>query len=185
MCFLHGMTSSSTTLGRALVFAALAVVPPCRLAAQLEGGPAVGDRAPIVRTTDLDGRTVDLGEWIGKGPVLIEFWATWCGPCQELMPTVDSAHARFGDQVTFLGINVAMNETVPGVRGWVARHQPGFQVLYDSAATAIRAYDIQATSTVIIIGTDGRVAYTGVGAAQDLSRALARLLSTDIPLRSN
>jgi hypothetical protein len=52
-------------------------------------------------------------------------------------------------------------------------------VLYDSAATAIRAYDIQATSTVIIVGRDGRVAYAGVGAGQDLSGILGRLLSTE------
>jgi predicted transcriptional regulator len=75
--------------------------------------------------------------------------------------------------------------TAPGVRASVAQHKPGFQVLYDSAATAIRAYDIQATSTVILIGADGKVAYAGVGAAQDLSRALTRLLATDTPPRSN
>lgn len=180
------MTSLSTKLTGAALLALLALLSPCRLAAQLEeGGPAIGAPAPRVHTTDLDGRTVDLGRWLGKGPVLIEFWATWCTPCAELMPAVDSAHARFGDRVTFLGVNVAMNESVPGVRAWVAQHRPGFQVLYDSSAAAIRAYDIQATSTVIIVGADGRVAYAGVGAAQDISRALARLLSTDTPPRSN
>jgi thiol-disulfide isomerase/thioredoxin len=150
------------------------------LAAQLEeGGPAIGAPAPTAVTTDLDGRPVDLAAWIGKGPVLIEFWATWCVPCQELMPKVDSAYAHFSDRVTFLGVNVAINETVPGVRAWVLRHQPGFHVLYDSAAAAIRAYDIQATSTVIIVGADGKVAYAGVGAEQDLTAALTKLFASD------
>jgi thiol-disulfide isomerase/thioredoxin len=167
-----------------VAFALCAAAPlrPCE--AQLEGGPAIGAPAPQVRTTDLDGREVELGADFGKRPVLIEFWATWCTPCRDLMPRVDSAFARYGDRVTFLGVNVAMNETVTGVRQYIARHPPTFQVLFDSAATAIRAYDIQATSTVIIVGRDGRVAYAGVGAGQDLSGILGRLLSTDTESRS-
>ena len=179
------MTSFPVTLVRAAILVALAVSTSRRLAAQLEGGPVLGAKAPSVSTTDLDGNRVDLGTWIGKRPILIEFWATWCVPCQELMPSVDAAHARFGDRVTFLGVNVAMNETVPGVRAWIVQHRPGFQVLYDSSTSAIRAYDIQATSTVIIVGADGRVVYTGVGAGQDLPTVLARLFPTDTPLRSH
>lgn len=174
------MTSLRTNTVRLALVGLLAHWPTGPLAAQLEeGGPALGAQAPTVVTTDLDGHPVDLARWIGKRPVLIEFWATWCTPCQDLMPKVDSAYARFSDRVTFLGVNVAMNETVPGVRAWVLHHQPGFHVLYDSAAAAIRAYDIQATSTVIIIGADGKVAYAGVGAAQDLTAALTKLLASD------
>lgn len=175
------MTSFTRAFITGTLFGVLCAALPLRpCAAQLEeGGPTIGAPAPMAVTTDLDGRAVDLATWIGKKPVLIEFWATWCVPCQELMPKVDTAFAHFSDRVTFLGVNVAINETVPGVRAWLLRHQPGFHVLYDSAATAIRAYDIQATSTVIIIGADGKVAYAGVGAAQDLSTALNRLFAPD------
>ena len=177
------MTSFFTAFQRASwavsALFALAVYSPPVAVAQLEGGPTIGEPAPKVRTTDLDGHVVDLGNWIGKRPVLLEFWATWCESCAALKPTVDSAIARFGDRVDFIGIDVAFGETVPGVRAWLAEHRPGFQVLYDSAATAIRAYDIQATSSVIIIGADGKVVYTGVGGAQDLSGALTRLFNSD------
>jgi len=166
----------------ALAFSALAVSPA---AAQLEGGPAIGDRAPVVSITDLDGKLFDLGSLIGKRPVLLEFWATWCGPCNALMPSVDAAHARYGQQVAFVGINVSIGETPDGVRTWLAAHKPGFQVLYDSAGAGSRSYDIQATSTIIIIGSDGRVAYTGVGASQDISGVLGRLLAQAPQTRSN
>ena len=136
-------------------------------------------------TTDLDNHIVDLGTWLGKGPVVIEFWATWCVPCQQLMPKVDSAYARFGDRVTFVGINVGLNDSVPAIRAWLEKYRPGFHPLFDSAATAVRAYDVQATSTVFIVGRDGRVAYAGVGAAQELTTALARIVGTDLPPRSN
>ena len=167
-----------------LVLLALLLLPissPRRLDAQLEGGPAVGEKAPVVATTDLDGQRVDLGTWIGHRPVLLEFWATWCESCKALKPMVDSAYARFHDQVEFIGVDVAFNETVPGVRSWLAEHRPGFRVLYDSAATAIRAYDVQATSTVFIIGADGRVTYAGVGGSQELMTPLARVAGTSSP----
>ena len=174
------MTSFPTKLPRVLLVALACAAAPLRpCAAQLEGGPTIGALAPKVRTTDLDGRAVDLGTWIGKRPVLLEFWATWCESCAALKPTMDSAFARFSDRVDFIGIDVAFGETVPGVRAWLAEHRPGFQVIYDSASAAVRAYDIQATSSVIIIDADGRVAYTGVGGVQDLAGALTRLLDND------
>lgn len=179
------MTSHARARAIACCALAFSVFVASPAVAQLEGGPAIGEMAPTVTTTDLDGRPVDLGTWLGKGPVLLEFWATWCVPCHELKPKVDSAFAHYSDRVAFVGINVAMNETVPGIRAWLEQYQPGFHVLYDSAATAIRAYDVQATSTVIIVGRDGRVAYAGVGAAQELSAALARIVGTDPPARSN
>jgi thiol-disulfide isomerase/thioredoxin len=178
------MASLRSVTADALLLAILTVpLRPC--AAQVEGGPVIGDKAPVVSVTDLDGKLVDLGTIIGKRPVLLEFWATWCGPCNELMPRVDSAHAAYGDRVTFVGINVSLGETPDGVRAWLARHKPAFQVLYDSAGTGARAYDIQATSTIVIIGADGRVAYTGVGAAQELSTVLGRVVAAGQSTRSN
>ena len=177
------MTSPRTfTAILGLLLCVTAPLRPC--AAQLEGGPVIGDRAPVVSITDLDGKLVDLGTLVGKRPVLLEFWATWCTPCNELMPRVDSAHARYGDRVAFVGINVSLGETPDGIRGWVARHKPAFQVLYDSAGAGARAYDVQATSTIIIIGADGRVAYAGVGAAQDLFSALGRVVAAGPQTRS-
>ncbi len=178
------MTSlRSVTVTTLLVLCAAAPLRPC--AAQVEGGLAIGDKAPALSITDLDGKLVDLGGLIGKRPVLLEFWATWCGPCNALMPTVDAAHATYGDRVSFVGINVSIGETPDGVRAWLAEHKPAFQVLYDSAGTGSRLYDIQATSTIVVIGADGRVAYTGVGASQDLSGVLGRLLAAGPQTRSN
>ena len=184
------MTSTITAFQRAswvaAALVALALGIPRVAVAQLEGGPVIGGPAPRFTTTDLDGKSVDLGDWIGKRPVFVEFWATWCESCAALKPTVDSVIARFSDRVEFIGIDVAFGETVPGVRAWLAEHRPGFRVLYDSSAAAIRAYDIQATSSVILIDADGKVAYTGVGGTQDLAGALTRLLDTDpSPKRSH
>lgn len=138
-----------------------------------EAGIAVGTRAPAVTVHDLEGAPVDLGRYLGRQPVLLEFWATWCEVCEALLPTVRAAHARFGEQVAFFGVNVTVNQSPARVRKYVAEHAPPFRTLYDDEGAATRAYEAPTTSFIVIIDRAGKVAYTGVGASQDLAAALA------------
>ncbi len=141
------------------------------LAAQ-EAGIAVGSKAPVVTVDDLDGEPVDLGRYIGRKPVLLEFWATWCEVCEALRPRVRAAQQKFGDQVEFFGVNVTVNQTPEKVRRWVAEHRPPYRTLYDAKGTSTRAYEAPTTSYVVIVDRTGKVAYTGTGATQDLDGAL-------------
>lgn len=154
---------------------ALATLLAGGLAAQGESGIAVGARAPVVTVNDLDGKPVNLGQWIGRKPVLIEFWATWCSNCEELLPRFREAHQQFGEAVEFLGVNVTVNQTPERVRRYLAQHQVPFRVLYDDEGTSTRAYVAPATSYVVIIDAAGRVVYTGVGADQQFEPALRRV----------
>jgi len=72
---------------------AVALALPPALRAQDVGLP-IGTRAPAVVVADLDGKSVDLGSYVGKQPVLLEFWATWCPLCKALEPSLTAAHAR-------------------------------------------------------------------------------------------
>src|SRR3954447_23219250 len=101
-----------------------------RLAAQ-EAELQVGNPAPRVIVHDLDGKPVDLGRYIGQKPVLLEFWATWCESCQELLPRMRAAQKQYGSKVEFIGINVAVNESPTGVRRYMDTNDPGFRPLYD------------------------------------------------------
>ena len=148
-----------------------------RLAGAQETGIAVGSRAPAVVVHDLDGAPVHLANYIGRTPILLEFWATWCEVCEALLPRVRAAHDEFGDRVAFFGVNVAVNQTPERVRKYLASHQPPFRTLYDDAGTSIRAYQAPTTSYVVIIDRAGRVAYAGTGAEQDLSGALRAVIS--------
>lgn len=141
-------------------------------AAAQESGLAVGTRAPAVVVRDLDGTAVDLARYIGTKPVLLEFWATWCEVCRALMPTVRAARAEFGDRVEFFGVNVTVNQTRDRVRTYVATEHPPFRTLYDEEGVSTRAYEAPTTSYIVIIDRKGTVAYTGVGADQDLATAL-------------
>jgi peroxiredoxin len=145
-----------------------------RASAQDEG-IAIGAKAPAVVVNDIDGEPVDLGTYLGKQPVLLEFWATWCNVCEELLPRVRAAHDTYGAKVAFFGVNVTVNQTPERVRRWIASHNPPYRTLYDDKGVSTRAYEAPITSYIVIIDATGKVAYTGTGADQDLSSALARV----------
>lgn len=142
-----------------------------------DGGIAVGAVAPNATLETLDGKRVELGTLLGKTPVVLEFWATWCGNCEELEPTFQEVQKKYAGKVRFASIAVAINQSLERVRRWVARHQPGRDVFYDRAGDAAEQYDAPATSYVVIIDATGRVTYTGVGGEQDLEGEIVKALS--------
>ncbi len=155
--------------------AALLVSVAVPLAAQ-ESGIEVGTDAPDAALERLDGTPVALKDLIKGQPVVLEFWATWCGVCKELEPSMEAAQRKYAGRVTFVGVAVSANQSVERVRRYTAEHLGGFTHLYDRRGNAVAAYDVPATSYVVIIGKDGKVAYTGLGEDQDLDAVLARLL---------
>lgn len=160
------------TLVAALVFAAVPLASP--VWAQ-ESGIAVGADAPVVTVRDLDGKAVDLGQYIGKKPVFLEFWATWCELCEELLPQVRAAKADYGNQVEFFGVNVTVNQSRDRVRRYLEKHRPPFRTLYDDEGVSTRAYQAPATSYVVIVDRSGKIAYTGSGGTQDFNTVLRRI----------
>ena len=162
---------------RKTLVAALLLIPvlgTSSLRAQ-ESGIAVGSDAPVVTVPDLDGKAVDLGQYIGKKPIFLEFWATWCELCEELLPRVRAARAAYGDQVEFFGVNVTINQSRDRVRRYLEKHQPPFRTLYDEEGTSTRAYEAPATSYVVIVDRSGKIAYTGSGGTQEFDGVLRRI----------
>lgn len=156
----------------ALVAATLLLAAP-RLHAQ-ELGLAVGTTAPAAAVQTLDGRAANLSQWVGKVPVVIEFWASWCPNCKQLEPQVEAAHRQFGSRVKFVGVAVSVNQSAERVRRHLARNPMPLEMVYDHAGEATGAYDVPATSYVVILDRTGKVVYTGLGGDQDLVGALRK-----------
>jgi peroxiredoxin len=154
--------------------AAAVLWAPSPLGAQDVGLP-LGAQAPAASVEDLDGKPVDLGRYFGKGPVLLEFWATWCPVCAALEPALKDAHARYGAAVPFVAIGVAVNETPASIRRHLATHPLPFPVLYDATGAAVRAFDAPTTSYVVVLDRTGKVSYTGTGSDQDIAAAVQRV----------
>jgi peroxiredoxin len=163
-----------TKYGLVLAVVAAALLSPTTLCAQDIGLP-LGAQAPAVTVDDLDGKPVDLGQYVGKGPVLLEFWATWCPVCAALEPAMKDAHARYGAAVRFFAIGVAVNESPASIRRHLASHPLPFPVLYDATGAAVRAFEAPTTSYVVVLDRTGKVSYTGTGEDQDVAAALRQV----------
>jgi thiol-disulfide isomerase/thioredoxin len=157
----------------AMVAAGIFVAGP---AAGQDLGIEVGSRAPAVTVHALDGKPVDLGQYIGKTPMLIEFWATWCPNCRELMPTLLDAEKKYGKRVKFVALAVAINQSPERVRRFLAAHPLPHDTFFDTEGKAAGAFDAPATSYVVVLDRTGKVVYTGLGGKQDLDAALKKAL---------
>ena len=170
------MTTFTRRIRLALAFAASAsmLAAPRALRAQDTGLP-LGSTAPSALVNTLDGKTVNLAA-VAKGPAVIEFWATWCENCEHLLPALKRAYATYGNRVKFVGVSVSVNQSPKRVQLHVAKYGvPGVQ-LYDTQGNATGAWDVPATSYVVVLDKTGRVVYTGVGGDQDLEAAIRKAL---------
>lgn len=167
--------------GASCVVAALVTLAfgSARPAAAQDGqdlGLAIGATPPAVTIQDLDGRPANLGVMIGKKPLLVEFWATWCPLCAALMPQLDSAYARHRDKVAFVAVAVAVNESPASVKRHLAREPHPWPFLWDANGTAVRAFQAPSTSYVVVLDANGKVVYTGLGEDQNIEAALQRVV---------
>lgn len=146
-----------------------------------ESGIAVGAQAPGARVRTLDGKTIDIGSYIGKSPMVIEFWAFWCPNCKELEPSLVALQKKYASRVRFLAVAVSVNETMDRVRKYTARKGYKYQTVYDDRGEATEAYDVPATSYVVVVNGAGKVVYTGLGGKQSLEPAILKALEARLP----
>ena len=153
--------------------AALAVCAAPVLRAQ-DMGIDIGKTPPAATVQTLDGKRLELSRYIGKGPMLIEFWATWCPNCRELMPALLAAEKRYGKRVKFLAVAVNINQSPAGVKKYLAAHPLPHETVWDADGNAAEAFDAPATSYVVVLNRKGVVVYTGLGGKQNLDAAIAK-----------
>jgi len=174
-----------TRLGSRVLATGLAVAAAASAGAQpISGqetriGIEVG-RTPVGLTlADVRGGEVDLGRYFGSGPVLLEFWATWCENCEALYPRMLEAHERYGGRVSFFAIAVAVGQSERRVRSHLDDHPVPYPTLWDARGEAVRAFETPATSYIVILDSSGRVAYTGLGRDQDVDAAIRGVLERE------
>jgi thiol-disulfide isomerase/thioredoxin len=142
-----------------------------------ELGIAVGQQAPAsVVVEALDGRSVDLARYIGKTPMLIQFWATWCSTCRSLEPSFRAAQAKHGAKVKFIGVAVSVNQSPERVRLYRQKHGLTHDIFYDRKGFATDAFEVPATSYIVVLDRRGKVVYTGLGAEQNIEAAVRKAL---------
>ena len=165
-----------TRLAALCLALAFAFVTPAGVAHSQDLGIAVGEVAPGGPLETLDGKTVDLSAYLGKSPVVLEFWATWCPNCKQLEPAFRAAVQRYS-QVKFITVAVSVNQSIERVKAWQAQHKLPGELLYDRQGVVSSAYDVPATSYIVVVDAAGKVVYTGVGGTQKLDDAVRKALA--------
>ncbi|HEX9484973.1 MAG TPA: TlpA disulfide reductase family protein [Gemmatimonadaceae bacterium] len=155
---------------------ALSLVAPIGVMRAQDGGPPLGSIPPSATLQTLDGKPVELTQ-IAKGPAVVEFWATWCENCAELLPAMQRAHATYGNRVTFVAVAVAINQSVQRVKLHVEKHKVPGEQLFDAKGDATDKWNVPATSFVVVLDRAGKVVYTGVGGDQNIDAAVRKALN--------
>ena len=120
-----------------------------------------GGAAPALALTDLEGGSHRLADYRGR-VVLINFWATWCAPCRDEMPSIQRLKEKLAGK-PFAVLAVNLDEPESRLRKFLSGMKLDFTILLDPGRTAARAWNARVLPASFIIGPDGRVRYTLVG----------------------
>ncbi len=116
----------------------------------------VGYSAPDFELTDLSGKSVRLSDFRGK-PVVLNFWATWCPPCRQELPTLQDLHVRRGSAVVLLAIS--QGEAAQDVLAFVRQYGYTFRVLLDPQLSVGQAYGARAIPMTVVVDPDGVIIF--------------------------
>ena len=136
--------------------------------------------APDFTAVDAGGNDVSLSDFLGK-PVVLNFWASWCGPCKSEMPEFNEAYLEQGEDIQFLMVNMTdgARETADTAMAFIAESGYSFPVLYDVNYDAAITYGVSSLPTTYFIDAEGVLVAKAVGAinADTLQRGISMILS--------
>jgi peroxiredoxin len=137
-----------------------------------------GGAAPALELEDLEGRVQRLSDYRGR-VVLVNFWATWCEPCREEMPSMERLRSALkGRPFEILAVNVGEGARV--ARGFADRMALGFPVLLDRDTRTTKSWGARILPASFVIGPDGAIRYSYLGALDwsdaQVKAALERLM---------
>lgn len=136
----------------ALLVAAAFLVGAIAYNRSLGSQAEVGKPAPAFDLHDLEGRPVSLVSFRGR-PVVVNFWTTWCDPCREEIPGLESFYRRFGERMPLIGVNV--REPLSTVRSFVAEFDVTYPVVRDVDGRLSERYRLRGYPESWLIGPDG------------------------------
>jgi cytochrome c biogenesis protein CcmG/thiol:disulfide interchange protein DsbE len=137
--------------------------------------------APRFKARTIDGQKIELDRLRRSGPVLLDFWATWCKPCLAAIPELQAMHKEYaGRGLTVVGISVDGPRNFAKVRPFVARLGIGYPVVLDEDGSLQQKYQVRAMPTTVLVDTAGSIVKVvqgfRPGEGAELKRAVEALL---------
>ena len=117
---------------------------------------------------DSDGNKVSLFNYIGK-PIVVNFWATWCGPCRSELPAFENLSKKYDGQVEFLMVNLTdgFSETIDNAQRFINENQYTFPVYFDTESSAAYVYDVSSIPETVFINEEGYIVNSHIGAMSE------------------
>lgn len=124
--------------------------------------------APDFTVVDYSGKQTKLSDKKGK-PVIVNFWASWCGPCKSEFPAFETAYKNYGRDVEFMMVNLTdgYQETISSAKSYVDEQGYTFPVYYDTTMSASNAYGVYSIPKTLFIDKDGNIVQSATGAMSE------------------
>ena len=124
--------------------------------------PQVGKQAPDFQLPNLEGQSISLSDFRGS-PILLNFWATWCGPCRQEMPFIQGIfEEQTSENLVILAVNIGENSAA--VKNFMQSGNYSFPVLLDTDQDVALEYNVRAIPTTFFIDKDGIIQVIKMGA---------------------
>ena len=160
---------------------ALPIVLLCSIADAADLKPWTGGPPPALALNDLDGRAHRLADYRGK-VVLVNFWATWCGPCRDEMPSIQELKDKMAGR-PFVVLAVNLDEPESRIRKFLSQMKLDFAILLDPDRKVARAWGARILPATYIIGADGKIRYSLVGEINWAHEHIVARISELLPAR--
>lgn len=133
--------------------------------AESNNNSAKQNAAPDFTVYDIDGNAVKLSDFVGK-PTVLNFWASWCGPCKSEMPHFDEAYKEIGNEINFIMVNLTDGdrETVEKASSYIKSQNYSLPMYYDTNTNAANIYQVYSIPTTYFIDASGNLVAQATGA---------------------
>lgn len=168
---------SALTLLAGAAWIAISAPEPSRLESS-QSAPSVGFLAPNFSLGSLDGETIQLSDLRGQA-VILNLWASWCGPCRAEMPAIQNVYEAYADKgLVILALNATYQDDLASASAFAAELGLTYPILLDLDGSVSSQYNLRALPTTYFIDPEGRVQDVVIGGP--MSEALLEIRAEEL-----